>query len=268
MAGAAMLSDLARLTGAHIHQIEATLLSKYVGVVVEEIDANAWRPWILPLGIYHRTRRRAGTQWCPECLSSDGDPYYRKRWRLAFTTACLDHHCILHDRCEDCQAPAAPHRAPTPVCHLCGTDRRSASRLKANGAVLALQSRFEAMIEGAEPRDALEASHPLAYFGALRRLIQTVTTGARSRRLRDHLAQLYGGDATPPAWAGPERSIEALSVIERHRMIGLTAPLLRGWPWMMVGLLGEAGVWKSWALPDGKGGAAPFVYADPVIRFL
>lgn len=162
-----MLGDLVRLTGVPIHLLEATLLSNYVGVVVEGIDAAAWRPWILPLGIYHRTRRRAGTQWCPECLSSDGDPYYRTRWRLAFVTACLHHHCILHDRCEGCQAPAAPHRVSTPVCHLCGTDRRLGSRRAADARVLALQSRFEAMIERGEPRDALEASHPLAYLGSI-----------------------------------------------------------------------------------------------------
>lgn len=269
MVAAPMLGDLARVTGVHDDQLGATLLSRYSGVIFDgEVDANAWRPWVLPLGIYHRTRRRAGTQWCSRCLSFDDEPYYRKRWRLALTTACLEHHCLLHDRCEACGAPASMHRLRDPVCHLCGADRRCASFREADPTVLALQSRFEAIMEGCEPRDALESCHPLAYFGTLRRVVQTVTTGPRSQRLRNHLAGLYGGDSSPPAWQGPERSVESLHVIERHRMLRFAAPLLRGWPWMLVGLLGEAGVWKSWALPDGKGAAAPFVYADPVLRFL
>ena len=269
MAGSAMIGDLATVSGVSVARIKATTLADYAGLVFEaDVDANAWRPWILPLGIYHRTRRRAGNQWCPECLSCDDAPYYRKRWRLAFVTACLRHHCVLLDRCEGCQAPSMPHRTLDPACHLCGLDRRHAPRRKADAKVLALQTRFEEILEGTEPRDALEASHPLAYFGTLRRVLQTVATGPRSHRLRVHLSGLYGGDPTAPAWEGHERSVEFLPVLERHRMLTFAAPLLRGWPWMMVGLLGEAGVWKSWALPDGKGGGSPFIYADPVLRFL
>lgn len=67
-------------------------------------------PWILSAGIYHRTRKRWGLQFCPECLATDPIPYFRRRWRLAFMTLCDIHRCALRDSCPHCDAPVVPHR--------------------------------------------------------------------------------------------------------------------------------------------------------------
>lgn len=67
---------------------------------------------ILRIGVYHRTRRLHGQQYCPRCLEEDGEPYYRRNWRLAFAIACLRHDRMLRDGCPSCGGPLAAHRSP------------------------------------------------------------------------------------------------------------------------------------------------------------
>ena len=41
-------------------------------------------------------------RFCPACLRADRIPYFRRRWRVAFYTVCLEHECYLEDRCPKC----------------------------------------------------------------------------------------------------------------------------------------------------------------------
>lgn len=66
-------------------------------------------PWINAVGVYHRTRRRFGLQYCPECLVSE-DAAFIKPWRLAFVTMCPIHGHLLLDCCTKCGGPVVPHR--------------------------------------------------------------------------------------------------------------------------------------------------------------
>lgn len=270
LAPSTLVTELASLTGTPLLAVQSCLLNAFSGLLFEgDAARNGFHPWLLPIGIYHRVRRRAGLQWCVQCLRADQQPFYRRRWRLAASTSCPIHHEVLTDRCRCCGTPASPHRSPEPKCHVCGLDRRAMLGPNADPIVLRLECRFTAVLAGEEPRGDLERAHPLAYFAAVRCVLQTISQGPRSQRLRDHIAMLYGGDPAPP-----NREIaggmffEGLSAGERHRMLRLAAPLLHGWPWMMVGLCGEVGVWKSWALPERGAAAAPFVYADPIQRYL
>ncbi|MCM5670861.1 hypothetical protein NDR77_33710 [Pseudomonas aeruginosa] len=88
--------------------------------------------------------------------------------------------------------------------------------------------------------------------------------GERSQGLRDEVARSWGGDPAPYA----AKQIETASAADRHRLSGLTARAMRGWPWLFVGHCADARVWKSWAFADRRYGRSPFAYADPVIRYL
>jgi len=70
-------------------------------------------------------------QYCPQCLLEDGDPYFRKEWRVAFITTCTRHQCMLRDRCMECGAgvafhrgdmgsPESQHRDSISDCYACG----------------------------------------------------------------------------------------------------------------------------------------------------
>lgn len=75
--------------------------------------------WINALGVYHRTRRRHGLQFCPQCLATSS--VYKRAWRLSFVVGCEVHGSMLHDACPHCDAPIMPHRqlAGTLRCHRC-----------------------------------------------------------------------------------------------------------------------------------------------------
>ena len=52
-----------------------------------------------------RTRRpRAQLQYCPCCLATDPQPYFRRSWRFAVAAVCARHRCRLHDACWRCGA--------------------------------------------------------------------------------------------------------------------------------------------------------------------
>lgn len=42
-----------------------------------------------------------GSRFCPDCLAASGGAW-KLRWRLVWTFACLQHRCLLVDRCPRC----------------------------------------------------------------------------------------------------------------------------------------------------------------------
>jgi hypothetical protein len=105
-----MLEVLATKTGTPLERVKGTTLGNYEGKLFQEFGANgSWR-WIMPVGVYHRTRRNYGLQYCPLCLREDPIPYFRRIWRLSFVTVCPRHWLPLHDRCPKCNAPVVFHR--------------------------------------------------------------------------------------------------------------------------------------------------------------
>ena len=106
-----LIGLLADRTGTSIEAISATTLRAFEGIVFERINATGATRWLLPLGIYHRTRRAFGQQFCPECLGTDAQPYLRRGWRLSIKVVCAEHGVLLLDRCAVCGKPLAPHRA-------------------------------------------------------------------------------------------------------------------------------------------------------------
>lgn len=76
-----LLASLARHTGTPIKHVRDATLEVYRGRLYRrKHDAGQLR-WILPAGVYHRTRRHFGVQFCPQCLAEDHEPYFRTRWR-------------------------------------------------------------------------------------------------------------------------------------------------------------------------------------------
>jgi len=91
-----------------------------------------------PLQMYHRKFLGFGLQYCSQCLLEDDEPYFRRRWRVAYCTFCPEHNALLRDRCWQCGACVAFHRrelgrptlllvGPMSICHSCGHDLRAAS---------------------------------------------------------------------------------------------------------------------------------------------
>lgn len=45
-------------------------------------------------------KRKPIYRFCPFCL--DSNPYIRKQWRYAFSYACIEHRCLLSEKCHKC----------------------------------------------------------------------------------------------------------------------------------------------------------------------
>lgn len=59
---------------------------------------------VVPNQIRRLTYKRSnyGMMFCPRCLSEDKVPYWRKKWRYTYYTACPKHKIFLVDRCWSC----------------------------------------------------------------------------------------------------------------------------------------------------------------------
>ncbi len=268
MAPRDVVNDLARLTGTGENEAWATTLYSLEGILYERIRITNASRWIFPLGIYHRTRRRGGQQWCAICLSTDRQAYYRKNWRLAIVSTCSKHGIVLADRCIDCGSPAVPHQGLDPCCHVCGSDRRSYPHVIADSKALQLEHNFREILAGrAHPPEAFSNIYPLAFFNLVRQILSIVTANPRAQRLRETVCRHNGGDPSEPIFEGIISAPEFLSSSERHRMMAIVAQLLDGWPYKFVALCAEAGMWRSWAL-RGDRSSIPFEYTTVVDRYL
>lgn len=63
----------------------------------------------------------ANASWyCPKCLKEGA--YQRRSWRPAPMAACLQHDCLLVDRCPNCQQSVSVLDLVLACCHQCRTD--------------------------------------------------------------------------------------------------------------------------------------------------
>lgn len=196
-----LLAALARHTGTSIASVRRTTLDIYRGRLYRHRHSAGQLRWILPAGIYHRTRRRFGMQFCPQCLTEDDEPYFRIRWRVAVLTFCPEHRLCLHDRCTACSAPVTYHRSelgranitnpgPLCLCHVCGVDLRTAERVRLcryTADVAMLLDRIAAHVAGHS------SGLSIGQFDVLHQLCKVMVSLRPSANLAAFATQAIGG---------------------------------------------------------------------------
>jgi hypothetical protein len=261
---------LARGTGTSTEVAWQTTLASYEGVVYTSHNSYGNCRWILPIGVFHRVRRRCGLQFCPRCLAQDARPYFRRAWRLAFTTVCVRHGEMLLDRCPKCGSAVCFHRreigdrnglpdGQMTVCFECNFDLRAAetTRIESKHGV------FHRSLRDAVEKGWIVAPHgrPVyahLYFDVLHQILKTCLSG-RSRDFGRILSNASGfefGDLDK------ERVFEHLSVADRHSLLALAAWAFEDWPNRFIELCQKEGIWSSWLLRDMH--EVPFWFADAV----
>lgn len=126
-----VLSRIARATSIPYSQLEQATLRGLIEKMGLAPYPNGIQRGILPIGVYHRIRRRFGQQYCARCLS-DKPAYLRRLWRMDLLVACPQHGILLSDCCPACAAPFMPHRNDALVrtsCHHCGTSLLTGAEL-------------------------------------------------------------------------------------------------------------------------------------------
>lgn len=269
----ALIFDMSAGTGTDITHARATLLSSLNGSVFEAGDSNTNPHWILRLGVWHRSRKAFGQQFCPLCLAQDPYPYFRLNWRLAWTTCCTHHGCMLHDCCEDCGQPIIPHRREEPRCYNCGYDLTKANFQPAHPLAARLQIQLSNVLLGGNFAPfGHEAAHSLAVFGSVRQIAKILASGVRSRDLREVvLCHLPSSFTTVPIVYSDninKSELELMRVNQRHAIMALTARCLEGWPFMFAAYCAESRNWWSWVMKDSDRRALPFQFHDAARRYL
>jgi hypothetical protein len=271
----ATLERFASVCGTPIERARETCLGSYEGIVFRELNRRGHSNWILPAGVYHRKRVRSGMQFCPYCLATDSEPYFRKSWRLAFSTICERHGTMLHDCCPECQAPVSFHRhemgerLSTQVgawthCSHCGFDLSRAVAYDAPvaeiHAFLALRHQLSFFDWGWTFADEETFQYSHLYFDALRNLLRKLRSSLTTCRLRE-AAELELGIEVQ--WLSPPKtSFEFYGVMERHCLLQIAVWLLMDWPGRFLRVAREAKVRHSELVREFEG--VPFWFGNGV----
>lgn len=258
LASPVVIERLSELTGQEPDDLRALTLAAYEGTLYCGHNPFGNTRWILPLGIYHRTRRRYGTQFCPLCLFDDAEPYFRRRWRMALATMCDRHGVMLHDRCPACEAPIIwfrnelGHRRELAIgqsakCWQCGFDLRRAPAIGPPAidgqSIMALRSIVAFYDFGWWFVGDRSLPYAHLYFDVLRHLVGWLPHKTWHKLLK--------GVATRAAWQTEypyARAFEARTVDERHHLLATAVWLLQDWPNRFIGLASEAGLSQAHVL--------------------
>jgi len=271
-----LLHVLSEKTPVPLDRVRDTTLSTYEGVLYERHNPFGNKFWIMPVSVYHCIRRNFGLQFCPYCLAEDKEPYFRRRWRLAFVVVCLQHKVGLRDRCPRCGEPVNFHRdelgfrrklvvTSMTLCHLCKFDfRKLATEMEfentqAETREVEIQEKLsDAMSKGWAAINGREAVYSHLYFRVLHQLMRILATGRQSRDLRAALSAKCGLPLFTPVFTRYSRDIERLDVCARRGLLMLAWHLLENWPQRFVEFYKENRVWSSTLLRDMRG--VPFWY--------
>lgn len=275
----ALLSLLGRYTGQPLSALHALTLDAYEGVLFEQLPTIGIAPWILPVGVLHRLRRRAGMQFCPLCLLSDAIPYYRRSWRLALHPVCVQHRCVMQEYCPSCHEPVAYHRhgvgrgkkisdQALQCCHLCGCDLRCAQPAYVDWPDPLSWQSLSKMIcsfeQGGWNCGPLTPPCGVPFFSGLRVLVGVVN-GRHGMRLRERLSDILGVsfDNRDPAH---HMEFELLGASERSKLLLATSWLLADWPCRFVSMCAECAFTRSRLAEDVRG--LPFWLASVADEYL
>ena len=259
-----LLEHLAAASGTSIKDALNTTLKSYDGILYENHQPNGNTKWINPLGIYHRTHKGFGLQYCPLCLSQDNEPYFRKQWRLAFYTECEKHHVLLHDQCPKCSNPVNFHRVEMGIrsrikprsilnCYKCGYDLRDAAKERVYCAdwQTTIQYRtlqdFHEMGWGFTNDLTIQYSHQL--FDVLRHLCVLMLSRNRASCLLPYISKKLGF-AIEEINRTSKTAFEKLDVRDRHHLFHCTIWLTLDWPERFLEVCFINGLSSAYLLKD------------------
>lgn len=250
---------LSEYTGQPIIELRSMTLESYTGSLFEHIPHVGNSPWLTPLGLFHRTRKRPGMQFCPECLKGSRIPSYRRCWRLSIYTICDLHHCVLVDSCPLCHEPIAYHRhgigrhkvVPEVeslfYCHLCGFDLRNTKQASLNWfdnnslQELLLTTRY--FEQGYWSCGELTPPCSILFFQGVKTLL-TAIRGRYGSRLREILYDTCGVEVVA-ADGSVHTEWEELSTTDRSNLLLVTFWVLGNWPDRFIQLCKDAKFTRS-----------------------
>lgn len=155
---------------------------------------------ILPLGIFHRDRKRFGMQYCPSCLNKKA--FYKKEWRLVTSILCVECNEYLKDKCNICNKPIVYHKIyttnnlskienfyPFSTCYFCKSDLAKLNPNKPKENEILYQKYIDKTIELGYNECT---QYSFFYIKTLLFLSKRLMSNRKKNRFRDCLIDMFG----------------------------------------------------------------------------
>jgi len=260
---------LATTTGGDKDRILQTVLASYETILWESFSKTQLS-WVLSIGKYGRKRRRAGQQFCRQCLLDDEMPFFRKKWRLAFNVLCEEHRIYLSDRCGQCSTPVEFHRGdygkdfpyecPNTICPNCACDYRNKNTgndREAGENLIRFQTELNELLDAGRSDFFPGArSHSHLFFEGLRYLVGYLTATGHVSRLREYMLKQKGQLGLTVLSNRPRPVFEELCIGDRIIIMELVCELLENWPVTFVETCIQSRISSSYLIRYEK--ALPF----------
>jgi hypothetical protein len=251
------IERLSLLTEIPFQTIYQLTIRSYEKEVFENCITNTKQKWVLPLGVYHRTWKNYGLQYCPVCLSKDEEPYFRKSWRLGLSVACTKCHTLLHDRCPNCNTPITFFRTDVgfktsiaqkeiTICSHCDFDLRNSPRHPPVIGTIGFQTKINNVLRKKTWREHYPSYE---YFDALYQILKMVRSESRS--FRSFTSLIASFEDLRISKLNSERDFEKICTIDREHLLRISSWILEGWPHRFVQLCKTTRLTTSIALKDG-----------------
>jgi hypothetical protein len=245
---------LEKVTGVARDRIEATTLTPRRNNLTKYHSAGNRTPqampyqWIMPVSSRHLPYQVFGLQYCPICLSEDKAAYFRRMWRFAFVTLCIEHRVLLLDRCARCSLPIDYRRNATVArqkrrrsiftmtnCYSCGYDIRGASPASVPRSTRSYDLKFQHFMVNTLSKDTIEypAGNYLrvfSFFSNLYQLASLLAFGGFGKFIRTELCNRYGIRTFPVIEPEKYKFVENLNVSERYGLMRLVGLTIKEWP--------------------------------------
>ncbi len=190
------------------------------------------------LGRRTSVKTRPGLRFCPICLREDRVPYFRRKWRLSFVTACPDHSCYLWDSCPACGMPINPHRSPDglpyPSCHRCGFDLRKAPIQPLREHEMKAVRYLCAILDSGRIDLGSSQCSSLDFFTVFRQLIKIACYWGCNRGFFEQ--KEFAGTQTMKR---PAFFFDSSSIMERHVVFATAVHLFEEFPDRLLSFLQE-----------------------------
>lgn len=242
---AEMFKVLSDGTGVPVEQVWETSLLSQEGYVFN------YRPygtteWISPTAAIEGIKGN-GMAYCPQCLESDAEPYYRKDWRFVFNPVCPTHRAFLRHGCPNCSKPynffnaisIQPSMAnPITTCRWCDADlRRHIPARQDNSALIDQLLSIQAKINAGIASDSFgvpgcDYVHAQPYLKVVHAFMNSLTVKARAKWVaRNHLEDIPKGlDFDALGRSGHTSAIEQRTTEEIGILLCLAVALMKDWP--------------------------------------
>lgn len=275
------LQILAVGTAVPMERLAAMGFSAYEGSLWASYHPKGALAWVMPIGRYGRRRRDHGQQFCRQCLMEDEQPFFRRRWRLAFNIVCERHAIMLDDACRQCGAPVEFHTGdfgkrlleydcPIVRCGSCGSDYRLVAADNDRPApeeLMAFQYELNKMLgDGWSPNLPGGGIYSFLAFEGLHCIVRILESRDRGERLRN-LMQAQDGDLPLDVSARrPQPRFEELRLCDRSNILQWCTKFMPRWPDKFIYLCQKARVSSSYILHDKA--AAPYWFASAIGEYL